>query len=315
MRTELRPPRSVNNLYALRDCPAEKIDAPVDVEAPAFPYFLAVGPARTGSTWLHDVLRSRVHLPVTCKETRFFDLLYGRGMRWYRAQFDREPGNGRFGEVAPTYFHSNLARMRLRKCAPDARIICTLRDPVQRLYSLFRYFRFRGNNRWTFEYAVTHNEEMIESARYAHYLKAWINDFGRSRVLVTIYDDLERDPQSYLDTICSFIRIPQFTLLPSQHAPVNGSEEIRAPSNYILFRAYRTLATAAWMLRVNAASNLAKRIRLKRVFFGRGRELPPLNPATAEALRKSLIPEIEEVERILGRDLSAWKSPVRASPR
>jgi hypothetical protein len=280
----------------------------IRIEQPAFPHFFVVGPARTASTWLHNILEPHVHLPVTYKETRFFDLLHRRGMRWYRAQFGLEADNGCFGEVAPTYFHSSLARVRIRKCAPDARVICTLRDPVERLYSLFRYKRFLGNNRWTFEYAITHDKEMIESARYAHYLKAWINDFGRSRVLVTIYDDLERDPQGYVDSICDFIRISLFSLRPSQRVPVNGSEEIRAPSSYFLLRAFRFMVAVASSLRFNAAFKLARRIQLKGLLLGRGRELPPLSPVTADALRKRLTPEIEEVEDILGRDLPAWKA-------
>lgn len=273
-----------------------------------FPEFFAVGPARTGSTWLHNVLVPHVHLPRTVKETRFFDLLYSRGMRWYEAQFGLEAKDGPLGEVAPTYFHSNQARARIKECAPDARILCTLRDPIERLYSLFRYLRFRGSNRWTFEYAATHSEEMIESARYSHYLKAWIDDFGPSNVLVTIYDDLEREPQAYLDSICDFIRIPRFALLPAHFARLNRSDKLRAPTSYLLLRSSNLMARVAFQLRLNAAFKIARRIGLRRLFFGRGRELPPLNPLTAAALRKRLTPEIEEVERMIGRNLSAWKA-------
>jgi hypothetical protein len=298
----------VNSLNSLEGCSAQEINARLSIEEPAFPHFFAVGPARTASTWLHNILEPHAHLPVTRKETRFFDVLYRRGMRWYRAQFGPGANNGHFGEVAPTYFHSNLSRLRIRQCAPEARIICTLRDPVERLYSLYRYRRFSGGNRWTFEYAITHDEEMIESARYAHYLKAWINDFGRSHVLVTIYDDLERDPQEYVDTICDFIQIPRFSLVPSQCVRVNGSDEIRAPSSYFLLRAGRLMVATASILRFNTAFKLARRFGLKSLFYGRGRELPPLDPITADALRKRLTPEIEEVERLLARDLSAWKA-------
>jgi len=57
-----------------------------------------------------------------------------------------------------------------------------------------------------------------------------------------------------------------------------------------------------------APFKLAKRSGLKRLLFGNGRELPPLDAVIAAELRKRLTPEIEEVERIVGRDLSSWKA-------
>jgi hypothetical protein len=286
----------------------EDAHGPFSVGGNWFPEFFGIGPARTATTWLHNVLAPHVNLPRTVKETRFLDNLYRRGWRWYRAQFGVVRENLPFGEIAPTYFHSELARERIKELAPGARIICTLRDPVERLYSLYRYLRFRGSYRWSFEYAITHDEEMIESARYAHYVKAWIRDFGHSHVLVTIYDDIARDMQAYIDTICDFIQIPRRPLPSSQQARVNTSEELRAPSNYALLWISNTMASVASTLQFRTILTVAKSTRLKRIFFGKGRELPPIDPVFAADLRRRLTPEIEEVESIIGRDLSAWKA-------
>jgi Sulfotransferase family len=272
-----------------------------------FPQFFGVGPARTATTWLHNVLAPQINLPVTVKETRFLDMRYKRGWRWYRAQFNIDHKKRSIGEIGPTYFHSDLARTRMKEHAPGARIICTFRDPVERLYSLYRYLRFHGSYSWSFEYAMTHDQEMIESARYAHYFSAWIRDFSRSQVLGTIYDDIERDTQAYVDAICDFIEIPRFTLLPSQKARVNTSEDLRAPTSYALLRFSNAMGAIAWALRFRSAFAFARSVSLKMLFFGQGRELPPLNPDFAAELRKRLTPEIEQLESIIGRDLSAWK--------
>ncbi len=279
----------------------------LSTESSWFPQFFAVGPARTASTWLHNVLAPHINLPQPIKETRFLDVLYRRGVRWYRVQFGRPRENLLFGEVAPTYFHSAAARARIKSLAPHARIMCTLRDPVERLYSLYRYLRYRGSNNWSFEYALTHSEEMVESARYGYYVKAWITDFGRSNVLVTIYDDIERDAQAYVDRVCDFIEIPRFVLDPSQRLRVNGSEELRAPTSYVLLQVPRVMSRIASALRLRAAFKISKHIGLRRLLFGKGRKLPPLDPMTAADLRRQLTPEIEQVEHIIGRDLSGWK--------
>jgi hypothetical protein len=126
-------------------------------------------------------------------------------------------------------------------------------------------------------------------------------------VLVTIYDDIERNPQTYINEICDFIQIPRFALPAPQQARVNVSQDMRAPSSYALIRMCSFMGAAASALQLRAAFRLAKRTRLKPFLFGKGQELPPLEPAVAAELRKRLTPEIEEVEHIIGRDLSCWK--------
>jgi hypothetical protein len=49
------------------------------------PSFFILGPPRTGTTWLHEVLRNHAELPSPTKETRFFDVHFHRGLDWYRA--------------------------------------------------------------------------------------------------------------------------------------------------------------------------------------------------------------------------------------
>jgi hypothetical protein len=274
---------------------------------PWCPDFFGVGPARTATTWLHNVLAAHVNLPEP-KETRFIDLYYGRGWPWYRNQFGLIRDDVPSGEIAPTYFHSDLVRARIKQRAPGAKIICTLRDPVERLYSLFRYLRYRGSFGWDFENALIKDVEMVESARYAHYLKAWIADFGQKNVLVTIYDDIEREPQSYIDRIADFIEIPRFTLSTPQNVRVNSSEDMLAPSNYALAALAHLMANTAFSLRLKGIFRLSKRAGLRRLFFGRGRAMAAFDEQLAPSLRKRLTAEVEEVERIIGRDLSAWKA-------
>src|SRR5258705_10557350 len=53
----------------------------------SLPSFFVIGPPRTGTTWLYEVLRNRALLPGPTKETRFFDTHFNRGMEWNRAHF------------------------------------------------------------------------------------------------------------------------------------------------------------------------------------------------------------------------------------
>src|SRR5579863_8366499 len=106
----------------------ERVADETAVSARALPSFFIIGPPRTGTSWLHEVLAKRIILPDLVKETRFFDIHFERGIDWYRAHY-RKSGGGFLGEVAPTYFASATARERLLRTIPEARIVCIFRDP------------------------------------------------------------------------------------------------------------------------------------------------------------------------------------------
>ena len=102
------------------------------------------------------------------------------------------------GEIATVYFDSPAARARIKHDIPQCRIICTLRDPVRRLYSHYRQLRregFLGNV--TLEKALESHRQwdgpgnMFSVNRYAENLRAWRELFGEDRVLVMLDDDLE----------------------------------------------------------------------------------------------------------------------------
>ena len=79
-----------------------------------------------------------------------------------------------------------------RSHIPECRIICTLRDPVDRLYSFYRLMRHNGWTRATMEELAESVTPATEGSRYAHYLGRWRERFGAERVLVALYDDLEQ---------------------------------------------------------------------------------------------------------------------------
>lgn len=270
--------------------------------------FVAVGPARTATTWLHNVLREHANLPVTTKETCFFDRYFGRGPQWYAAQFGERRDGQPSGEVAPTYFHSSIARNRIKLFAPNAKIVCTLRDPVERLYSLYRYKRSRAGFRWTFEQAVRHDEEMAESSRYVKHLTAWMDAFGQSRVMAILYDEIGREPQACIDRICEFVGVRPFTLGQAFSSPVNSSDALTAPRSYALARGMRIVGETFNTIGLNAPFRIAKWSGMKRLFIGNGAKLPPLDPAFAAELRDRFVPELTQLERLIGRDLSSWKA-------
>jgi len=269
------------------------------------PDFIGVGPKRTATTWLYEALRGHVAMPSGVKETFFFNRHYAKGLEWYAAHFKgRSPGQIA-GEMAPSYFHSAEARQRIAAVLPQCRIICTLRDPVARLFSLYKLMREYGETADTFEDALVREPEMLESSRYTFHLGQWLRLFGQERVLVLLYDDLLANPQPFLDSVCRFIGIPAVRADKVLGRPAEGKQRVRSQ---LIARIGQGAGDWLRSRRLNTAVETAKRLGLKRLFFSGGNAVAPLNPATAKRLRAQFRGEIDELEQLIGRDLSVWKA-------
>ena len=273
----------------------------------ALPSFFIVGPPRTGTSWLHEILKRRCALPALIKETRFFDAHFDRGIAWYTAHYPRVNNGCRVGEVAPTYFASAQARSRIRDLIPTAKIVCIFRDPIERLISLYRLKRAYGWIRWSFEEALICDPELTESSRYATHLKAWQQDFGMECVLPTLFEDLRDHPQVYVNTLADFIGIPRFTLTPSDCRGIHTSDLMTLPRNYSRTRTARLMAEWLQARRFGRLVAAARNSPLRKLFLGGGpsfADLPAQFPLTLFELFRR---EVDELECMLQRDLSAWK--------
>jgi hypothetical protein len=271
------------------------------------PDFIAAGPPRTATTWLHEVLRDRVGLPANVKETDFFTRFYDRGLDWYTNYFAHCDGAMPIGEIDPMYFASPDARARIARDLPRCKIICSFRDPVERAYSNFRLLRRIVSIKTDFETAATRRGDLLESSRYGTHLESWLNTFGRERMLVLIYDDLEANPQAFLDSVCDFVGIARFPVAASRVGAERVNSVSTQPPNPRLAKMAR--AVVAWFAEHHyhrAAGRVRESGIIKYMLEG-GDPFPPLTDDVARRMREFYRPEVEKLERLTGRDLSEWK--------
>src|SRR4051812_6874199 len=78
------PPKIEERLATRGDSSLEK---PATNGSFVLPSFFVIGPPRTGTSWLHEVLSKRVSLSHPTKETRFFDKHFDRGLEWYASHY------------------------------------------------------------------------------------------------------------------------------------------------------------------------------------------------------------------------------------
>jgi LPS sulfotransferase NodH len=274
----------------------------------SLPSFIVVGPPRTGTSWLHEILSQYTNLPNPTKETRFFDKHFQRGLKWYSAHYPDFHADRPTGEIAPTYFASPQARERIAQTVPQAKLIFVFRNSVQRVVSLYRVKRAYGMLPWSFEEALDRDPELIASGKYATHLKEWQKVFPEEQIFPTFYDDLRNDPQSFVDAIGNFIGIPRIVLSKAQLGQVFSSETMTEPRSFLATRSATAFADLLKARRLDRVVAVVRNSSLIKLFLGGGPPFPQISEEVLHKLCQVFRPEVDRLEVIVGRDLSAWKT-------
>jgi hypothetical protein len=160
---------------------------------------------------------------------------------------------------------------------------------------------------WSFEEALERDPELMESSRYVSNLRLWQQSFGKDKVMAGLYDDLRENPQGFVDSVVDFIGVPRFTLAESQRRLVHDSDRMTQPKSYYRTRSARLVSEWFKARRLDGVVTAFKRSKLKKLVLGGGKPFvqPPIE--ISSRLYDQLRPEVDKLETMLGRDLSAWK--------
>jgi Sulfotransferase domain len=208
------------------------------------PEFVIIGAAKAGTTSLYAWLSEHPFVASSSqKEVHFFDYNYYRGEDWYRRHFPLEAERAAFasrhgrpfltGEASPSYLSHHWAPRRLARLLPRARLIVSLRNPVDRAYSQFQMSRREGEEALdSFMEAVEAEERRLAPerarmqrsrhynswpigcwsylmrSRYAEQLEHWLTLVSREQLHVLTLEQMADDPQGALDGVHRFLGLP-----------------------------------------------------------------------------------------------------------
>lgn len=274
-------------------------------------FFLYVGTDKAASTWIHDVLESHPECFVPeLKDLYYFDRYYHRGEAWYRSWFEGlEERHLALGEFSHDYLYSPLACIRIKRDAPESRIIVSVREPVSRAFSNYLFLVRHGLTRLPFARALDRFPELIEHSLYGEAVARYLRAFGRERVLVVVFDDIQADPAAVALRLCGFLGLRQAVDLDRV-----GSKRLPAAAPRSVGLAAAAKAVAVGLRRVGLESVLG---RLKaspgvqRVLYREYASYPELDPLVRASLGTVFEDDIRDLEHTLDIDLSRWRAPPR----
>jgi hypothetical protein len=179
---------------------------------------VVMGMPRGGTTSLYHILEQHpdLYLPFR-KETAFFSFNSYKGERWYRDLF-RDRGSDQWGvDISPQYFIDLRSIARIKTMLPDAKIILSVRDPVDWIISSFfqtNKFEKKPSFREFLEgYTITGAKETLSFSLADGYVTSAIqllmSEFGENLLLYK-FSLFKDDPVTVLQALERFVGISDY---------------------------------------------------------------------------------------------------------
>ena len=245
------------------------------------PNFLHVGAGKCASTWLWNVYKEHpdICVPLNSGNPSFFMQDYYKGLDWYQdTYFNHYAGEKVVGETSNSYMVFEPALERIANHLPGVKLTMTLRNPIDRSFIAWSHMqtrRFGPEQRMEFERGLDPHGWVLfrywfEPSLYAAHLKAVFRHCPRERILICFYDDLVANPARFLRGFFGFLGV-DVSFSPSVLDTVVGFPSPEWPDN--------------------------DEGTLERGFSEEFRE----------QLQRFFRSDIEELQKITGRDLSHWR--------
>jgi hypothetical protein len=191
----------------------------------------------------------------------------------YHSSFEPRATHKVMGEATPIYMYWESAPRRMLQYNPAMKVIILLRNPVSRAYSHWTMEMTKGRETLSFEEALRQEPERLRTA-----------------------DSLWRRRQSYVDRGYYSLQLARiWQLFPREQTLLLRSEALRSDP-------VATLGRITDFLGIGAFPRIEQRTVLA---------IPYQQPMSGEArafLQHTFAGEIDKLEKMLGWDLSGWRS-------
>ena len=298
------------------------------MNVPKTPNLFIVGAPKCGTTALYSYLVSHPEIFMSpLKEPEFFasDIFAHQRsvttLREYLNCFSGANGQKKIGEASANYLGSRTAAQEIKAFNPSAQIIIMLRNPVDVMYALHSQRVYEDMDHiHDFEAAVESNEERRwgegrykgekvirpgyrEVCRFAEPVRRYFDVFGRENVKVVIYDDFRSDTAATYGEVLRFLQVSQFPMM--KYPIVNANHRFRntAIQEFVRHPPKLLRHLAHGLFSQNVRSGVGKFL-LKVNTVNKPR--PPISEQLRRRLESECKSDIEELSRMLGRDLSRW---------
>jgi hypothetical protein len=267
------------------------------------PTFLVIGAMKAGTTSLAAYLQSHPDVFITNpKEPNFFGANWNRGLRWYQNLFGPAASSEALGEASTDYTKAPQVSGvpgRIASVVPQARLIYLVRDPIERIQSMYTELTSRGLEQRPLNEAVVEDTRYLDWSRYGYQLDQFLAHFERGQILVVCAEELRENRNHVIRTILGFIGVssdPQLVEVGSELNPSAGKRQLGP-----IARRSRALLDRTGLL-VRLPTGPKQRFRRK---FGRS-ITAAIPSELAAQIRDQLAEDRARLRAIVGPEADRW---------
>lgn len=294
------------------------------------PNLFIVGAPKCGTTSLHFYLNQHPDV-FLCepKEPNYYNTDLIRTNRIKKQDYFElyNDTNAKYiGEATPLYLMSKDAPLNIKKDSPNAKIIIAIRKPSDLLFSA--YYQNKYNlieEASSFEEAINDEENRIKNlkdtktgepidrliySRFVHFtvqISRYFETFGRENVHVIIFDELKRNTEIEVRKVLDFLSIDNKAEINFSIQNVHKTNK----SQLIAKNLHSPPSFLRKLVRLVVPISLTNKIYryVKKVNTDtKQKNKPKISPEIEKILIEKYKPEVENIEKLLGIDLSSWKS-------
>lgn len=281
--------------------------------------FIGIGGQRCGSTWISWCLRDH---PDICfakdKEAYFFgkEYNYSRGIDVYKEQFTYCRGEKIKGEFTTDYYLDSDIAAQIKALFPDVKILVSLRNPADRAFSHYLYRKRKSGSPRSFREVLEEDRKgIIENGYYYKYLKPFLDQFQKERILIVIHDEHEKDPQAFISQFYRFLGVWDDFVPPELYGDINRSKNLTfwfPPFEWLIARRndIKHYRFGFWLIQFLKRVGVGRLIvKLRNANHRDDREeIEFLLPEERAKLMERYKEDINSLEEYLGRSLSLWRN-------
>lgn len=300
------------------------------------PNFLIIGAAKSGTSSLWHYLRQhpQIYLPIN-KEPNFFAfagqrpdykgpapdaVIYEQLYRYcvtnatdYQALFTEADEAIALGEASVRYLYFPEAAERIEHYLPEAKLILILRHPVERLYSHYcmnvgmygleplslaealaqEPARKAAHWGWDWHY--------VSVGQYYEQVKRYVDRFPPEQLKIFLYEDFCQDTLGVVQQIYAYLGVDA-NFCPSLSSRSKSAYIPKSRTLYQFINEPNRLRS--WLMKLlpdHTYSSLVDQLSQLNAS-----PIPPLDETLRAELQQLFRPDIEKLQTLINKDLSAW---------
>jgi len=284
-----------------------------------WPNFFIVGAPKAGTTTLYQYLKkipgiymSPVKEPDNFCRSYIPDDYYRKPIRdekKYLDLFSKGKDETIVGEASPSYLADLEAPKLIHQVSPNAKILISLRDPVNRLYSAYLMYIRTGWCKHSFRKEIEKDLEHLNIPKLPHLrlsqslyheqVAQYLKIFGENQVKIIIFEEFVKTQKETVKEIIDFLDLKN----------VNYDLELEAHNP---FRVKKSFLFQIVLKKVGRHKNLPKYIpyefsQVISKMLSKKAPKPQMNQEDRKFLIKYYLDDVQKLKELLGMELP-WPS-------